>query len=123
MGHILSSTLARSKSGTCIAAYLNLREPNSRPHVGLVNFYFEHTIQSNSMGHTENSTQTMSLVQWFKDHPDRDLIQHPLEIWEDSFMVITKTQDSTGRDGISRPVPSLLKHGTRGDLIHLHTVC
>ena len=38
------------------------------------------------MGHKENSTQTMSLVQWLKVHPDRDLIQHPLEIWEDSFM-------------------------------------
>ena len=46
MGHILLSTLARSKSGTCIATYLNPREPNSRPHIGLVNFYFEHIIQS-----------------------------------------------------------------------------
>ena len=78
--------MAQSKSGTCIAAYLNLREPSNGPHIGLVNFYFEHTIQCNSMGHTENSTQTMSLVQWFKVHPDRDLIQHPLGIWEDSFM-------------------------------------
>ena len=30
----------------------------------------------------------MAFVSWFKVHPDRDTLQHPLEIWQDSFMPI-----------------------------------
>ena len=87
-GHILSSTLSRSKSGTCIAAN---REPsnNNRPHVGLVQFYFEHTKKIKSC--EDCVTQRMALVQWFKVHPDRDeVLRPPLEIWEETFMPLGK---------------------------------
>ena len=28
----------------------------------------------------------MALVDWFRIHPDRDILQHPLELWEEQFM-------------------------------------
>ena len=31
-------------------------------------------------------------------------------------VVVTKNRDSTGRNGISRPVPSLLKYGTESEV-------
>ena len=86
MGHILSSTLSRSKSGTCIAA--SSEPSNDKPRVGLVQFYFEHTIEMNSK---DRVIQKMALVQWFKVHPDRDkVLQPPLEIWEQTFVSLGK---------------------------------
>lgn len=48
-GHILSSTLSRSKSGTCIAAYPSTEPTNNQPHMGIVKFYFKHIVELNSL--------------------------------------------------------------------------
>ena len=47
----------------------------------------------------------VSLRKSIQSYPIQSLIQ-----------VVTKTRDSTGRDGISRPIPSLLKHGTESEV-------
>lgn len=83
MGHILSSTLARSKNGTCVAAHVHRPgESTNRPHMGIVKFYFQHNIEVDSA----QVSKVMAVVDWFRIHPDRDLLQPPLEIWEEKFM-------------------------------------
>lgn len=84
-GHILSSSLSRSESGSCIVGHLfpSVETSSNRPHVGMVNFYFKHTIKET---HNNCIEQTLAFVSWFKAHPDRDILHHPLEIWQDSFM-------------------------------------
>lgn len=83
-GHILSSALSRSRSGTCVAAYLQSdSNSNSRPHMGIVKFYFKHTIEVDITGHL---SQVIAVIDWLKVHSDRDLLQPPLEVWETEFM-------------------------------------
>ena len=81
-GHIISSNLSKSRRGTCISAHLHA-DRNSRPHMGIVKFYFKHTIEVNF---TDRLSHVIAVVDWFKLHPDRDLLQPPLEVWDTDFM-------------------------------------
>ena len=77
-GHILSSALSRSRNGTGIVAKLH-----SRPHVGIVQYYFQHNVE---VDFRNQLSQVIAVVDWFKIHPDKDLLQPPLEVWRNEFM-------------------------------------
>ena len=80
--HILCSNLARTERGSVIAAHWGSSLSDEGRHVGMVQFYFEHNIVIKH----QVTTQRVAFVRWFETHPDRNLLNSPLEVWCDSFL-------------------------------------